>query len=60
MVPVLIEDKQDVGNAVLVISVWEQHVNSMKLTLFVTVEQDALSFKDKDDVFWVGTVQDFG
>lgn len=60
MVPVLIEDKQEVGNVVLVISVWEQHVNSVKLTLFVTVEQDALSFKDKDDVFWVGTIQDFG
>lgn len=60
MVPVLIEDKQEVGNVVLVISVWEQHGNSMNITLFVTIEQDALSFKDKDDVFWVGTIQDFG
>ncbi len=27
-------------------------------TLFVSVEQDALSFEDEDDVFWVGAVQD--
>lgn len=36
----------------------EQH-KSIYATLFVTVEQDALSFEDKDDVFWVGTIQDF-
>lgn len=29
-------------------------------TLFVSVEQDALSFEDEDDVFWVGAVQDSG
>lgn len=29
-------------------------------TLFVSVEQDALSLEDKDDVFWVGAVQDTG
>lgn len=25
-------------------------------TLFVSVEQDTLSFKDEDDVFWVGAI----
>lgn len=32
----------------------------MKVTLFVSVEQNALSFEDKDDVFWVGAIQNFG
>ena len=27
-------------------------------TLFVSVEEDALSFEDEDDVFWIGAVQD--
>lgn len=27
-------------------------------TLFVSIEQDALSFEDEDDVFWVGAIQD--
>lgn len=29
------------------------------LTLFVPVEQNALGLQDEDDVFWVGTIQDF-
>lgn len=29
-------------------------------TFFVSVKEDALSFEDEDDVFWVGAVQDSG
>lgn len=32
----------------------------MQITLFVSVEQDALSFEDKDDVLWVRAIQEFG
>lgn len=32
----------------------------MQITLFVSVKQDALSFENKDYVFWVWAIQDFG
>lgn len=32
----------------------------MQITLFVSVKQNALSFENKDDVFWVWAIQDFG
>lgn len=32
--------------------------SSTNPTLFVSVEQDALSFEDEDDIFWVGAIHD--
>lgn len=48
------------GSVVWVEVLQEQKDNFMQITLFVSVKQNALSFENKDDVFWVWPIQDFG